>query len=164
TLSGIDALDATAGKRGSIFGQFALRVALRTSISESRVLLSTSNEAAGALSGVGQAVVNRRNGHPAGNELIRVARPGPDTLAALRPRRVARRPPPAGAGAPPPRVFVGHAPALLDTSAAFAALRAPSPTPALGPAATADPVALVGAPLDLAPPAVGVRLAAQPGR
>ncbi|WP_083401468.1 MULTISPECIES: FtsK/SpoIIIE domain-containing protein [Pseudofrankia] len=161
TLSGIDALDATAGKRGSIFGQFALRVALRTSISESRVLLSTSNEAAGALSGVGQAVVNRRNGHPAGNELIRVARPDVDTLAVLRPRLAKALA--ATVDEPrPPRVFVGHAPALLDANPAFAALRAPAP--ALGPAAPADPVALVGAPLDLAPPAVGVRLSAQPGR
>jgi len=161
TLSGIDALDATAGKRGSIFGQFALRVALRTSISESRVLLSTSNEAAGALSGVGQAVVNRRNGHPAGNELIRVARADPDTLAVLRPRLAKALA--ATVDAPlPPRVFVGHAPAVLDTNPAFAALRAAMP--ALGPAAPPEPVALVGAPLDLAPPAVGVRLSAQPGR
>ncbi|WP_081437975.1 FtsK/SpoIIIE domain-containing protein [Pseudofrankia asymbiotica] len=161
TLSGIDALDATAGKRGSIFGQFALRVALRTSISESRVLLSTNNEAAGALSGVGQAVVNRRNGHPAGNELVRVARADTDTLAVLRPSLAKALA--ATVDAPrPPRVFVGHAPAVLDTNPAFAALRAPAA--ALGPAAPVDPVALVGAPLDLTPPAVGVRLSAQPGR
>jgi hypothetical protein len=156
TLSGIDALDATAGKRGSIFGQFALRVALRTSISESRVLLSTNNEAAGALSGVGQAVVNRRNGHPAGNELVRVARPDPETLAVLRPR-LAKALAATVDDAVPPRVFVGHAPALLDINPAFAALRP------LGHGAL-DPVAFVGAPLDLAPPAVGVALSAQPGR
>jgi hypothetical protein len=154
TLSGIDALDATAGKRGSIFGQFALRVALRTSISESRVLLSTNNEAAGALSGVGQAVVNRRNGHPAGNELIRVARPDPETLAMLRPR-LAKALAATVDEPSPPRVFVGHAPAVLDTNAAFTELR---------PAGAGDPVAFVGAPLDLAPPAVGVTLSAQPGR
>ena len=161
TLSGIDALDATAGKRGSIFGQFALRVALRTSISESRVLLSTNNEAAGALSGVGQAVVNRRNGHPAGNELVRVARADTDTLGTLRPQ-LAKALAATVDDPVPPRIFVGHAPALLDTNAAFEALRAP--VAALGAAAPADPVALVGAPLDLAPPAVGVRLAAVPGR
>ncbi|WP_045878804.1 FtsK/SpoIIIE domain-containing protein [Pseudofrankia sp. DC12] len=155
TLSGIDALDATAGKRGSIFGQFALRVALRTSISESRVLLSTNNEAAGALSGVGQAVVNRRNGHPAGNELIRVARPDPETLATLRPR-LAKALAATVDDPTPPRVFVGHAPALLDTNSAFAQLR-----PGSG---GGDPLAFVGAPLDLAPPAVGVTLSAQPGR
>ena len=159
TLSGIDALDATAGKRGSIFGQFALRVALRTSISESRVLLSTNNEAAGALSGVGQAVVNRRNGHPAGNELVRVARPDPDTLATLRPRLAKALA--ATVDAPrPPRVFVGHAPALLDGNPAFADLRQLGPGTTGGP----DPLAFVGVPLDLAPPAVGVRLSAQPGR
>jgi hypothetical protein len=160
TLSGIDALDATAGKRGSIFGQFALRVALRTSISESRVLLSTNNEAAGALSGVGQAVVNRRNGHPAGNELVRVARPDPDTLDSLRPR-LFKALAAVDDDPVPPRVFVGHAPAVLEANEAFAALRGAA---AAGAATADDPVALVGVPMDLAPPAIGVRLSAQPGR
>ncbi|MBL7519412.1 cell division protein FtsK, partial [Frankia sp. CNm7] len=157
TLSGIDALDATAGKRGSIFGQFALRVALRTSISESRVLLSTNNEAAGALSGVGQAVVNRRNGHPAGNELVRVARPDTATLATLR-RRLGKALAATVDTPRPPRVFVGHAPAVLAANPAFTALRPARP------GAPADPLAFVGVPLDLAPPAVGVTLSAQPGR
>jgi hypothetical protein len=160
TLSGIDALDATAGKRGSIFGQFALRVALRTSISESRVLLSTNNEAAGALSGVGQAVVNRRNGHPAGNELIRVALPDPATVAALRPRLTKALATLDDYDPEPPRVFVGHAPAVLDTNDGFIQLTAPSRAIGLAD----DPVALVGAPMDLSPPAVGVRLTAAPGR
>ncbi|ABW14354.1 cell divisionFtsK/SpoIIIE [Parafrankia sp. EAN1pec] len=161
TLSGIDALDATAGKRGSIFGQFALRVALRTSISESRVLLSTANEAAGALSGVGEAIVNRRNGHPIGNEHVRVAYPDPKVIAGLRERieaLVARAVPPMRA----PRVFVGHAPAVLADNPAFQAL-AGRPAPLPGEAA-GDPLAFVGVPLDLAPPAVGVRLARLPGR
>ncbi len=121
TLSGIDALDSTAGKRGSIFGQFALRVALRTSISESRVLLSTANEAAGALSGVGEAIVNRRNGHPAGNEHVRVAFPDPAVIARLRDQlatATARSLP----TSVPPRVFVGHAPAILDDNAVYRAL------------------------------------------
>ncbi|MCK9875988.1 cell division protein FtsK [Frankia sp. Ag45/Mut15] len=230
TLSGIDALDSTAGKRGSIFGQFALRVALRTSISESRVLLSTANEAAGALGGVGEAIVNRRNGHPAGNELVRVAYPDAATIAGLRDRlstATARSLP----GARPPRVFVGHAPALLDDNAVYLALDGrPAPaavdrigvgagddsaaaasldvatgldattgaevaavtdhgaatglqvspggdltvgagpgvgTPSGGrpvPTVGEDPLALVGVPVDLAPAAVGVRLAASPGR
>ncbi|MBX6390012.1 MAG: cell division protein FtsK [Frankia sp.] len=190
TLSGIDALDATAGKRGSIFGQFALRVALRTSISESRVLLSTANEAAGALAGVGQAIVNRRNGHPAGNEQVQVALPDPETVGGLRAGLAAAA---ARRGHPPrpPRVFVGHAPAVLDDNPAFLALRgapAPAALDAAGTAGTqpddptaapldelaeagaaglpggADPLALVGVPLDLSPPAVGVRLWPQPGR
>jgi len=249
TLSGIDALDSTAGKRGSIFGQFALRVALRTSISESRVLLSTANEAAGALAGVGEAIVNRRNGHPAGNEHVRVAFPDPDVIAGLRDRLAAatdRSLP----GSPPPRVFVGHAPAILDDNSVYRALDGrPAPLavestavrdqhaadgglglalavdtplprdaaflrdtalpvdgappvdaavpldavlaersgravggvlsvdgglaadpflpapPALPVGAVAgDPLALVGVPVDLAPAAVGVRLAASPGR
>ncbi|WP_462202993.1 FtsK/SpoIIIE domain-containing protein [Frankia sp. CcWB3] len=201
TLSGIDALDATAGKRGSIFGQFALRVALRTSISESRVLLSTANEAAGALSGVGEAIVNRRNGHPAGNELVRVAFPDPAAIGVLRGRlaaTTARSVPKAR----PPRVFAGHAPAVLDDNPIYQALDGrPAPTaveaaaaeailggggegggetgPSLLPGSVSpgrasgsgdgsendvDPLALVGVPLDLAPPAVGVRLAALPGR
>jgi hypothetical protein len=236
TLSGIDALDSTAGKRGSIFGQFALRVALRTSISESRVLLSTANEAAGALSGVGEAIVNRRNGHPAGNEHVRVAYPDPAVIARLRDRlatATARSLP----TAPPPRVFVGHAPAILDDNAVYRALdgrpaplavesardQPPVAIPAevayvgvtglddraatavqaglagsglagsglagsglagsglagsgfagsglagdpVGPvdhATGGDPLALVGVPVDLAPAAVGVRLAASPGR
>ncbi|MCM3885993.1 FtsK/SpoIIIE domain-containing protein [Frankia sp. R82] len=212
TLSGIDALDSTAGKRGSIFGQFALRVALRTSISESRVLLSTANEAAGALGGVGEAIVNRRNGHPAGNELVRVAYPDAATIAGLRDRlasATARSLP----GARPPRVFVGHAPALLDDNAVYRALDgrpaplaverigigtgldsaaaasldvatgldvattadAPTSVDPMGAAVGStgsggwlapgeDPLALVGVPVDLAPAAVGVRLAASPGR
>ncbi|CAJ60928.1 hypothetical protein; putative ATP-binding domain [Frankia alni ACN14a] len=245
TLSGIDALDSTAGKRGSIFGQFALRVALRTSISESRVLLSTANEAAGALSGVGEAIVNRRNGHPAGNELVRVAFPDPDVIARLRDRlatTTARSLP----SAPRPRVFVGHAPAILDDNPVYRALDgrpappaiestaapigddqpiaigaypsagsaslAPTPDRSAWPGAATsaaampgvgmpgtetagaelpgvelpgvevagsampgvevagsampggDPLALVGVPVDLAPAAVGVRLAASPGR
>ncbi|OHV39544.1 cell division protein FtsK [Parafrankia colletiae] len=187
TLSGIDALDATAGKRGSIFGQFALRVALRTSISESRVLLSTANEAAGALSGVGEAIVNRRNGHPIGNEHVRVAYPDPRVVAGLRDQvsaLVSRAVP----AMRPPRVFVGHAPAVLADNPAFQAL-AGWPVPASGdpgahgavglrgapdefgaagghevPGAAGDPLAFVGVPLDLAPPAVGVRLARLPGR
>ncbi|CUU59515.1 FtsK/SpoIIIE family protein [Parafrankia irregularis] len=186
TLSGIDALDATAGKRGSIFGQFALRVALRTSISESRVLLSTANEAAGALSGVGEAIVNRRNGHPVGNEHVRVAYPDPAVLAELRDQlsaMVVRAVP----AMRPPRVFVGHAPAVLTDNPAFQAL-AGRPVPASGDPAgggaaygsgsgaallpadgsvdgsAGDPLAFVGVPLDLAPPAVGVRLARLPGR
>jgi hypothetical protein len=235
TLSGIDALDATAGKRGSIFGQFALRVALRTSIGESRVLLSTANEAAGALSGVGQAIVNRRNGHPAGNELVRVARPDPDTIADLR-ARLAKAVAVVAPASRPPRVFSGHAPAVLDENPAFVALHAGSGVldradgfdaedpdgafdladpagsldldadgmvsyrpgtsrgPGSGPGSgrstaaayarsagsdgfaangeegeeddggTDDPLAFVGVPLDLHPPAVGVRLAPQPGR
>src|SRR5262249_55737907 len=125
TLSGIDGLDATAGKRGSIFGQFALRVALRTSISESRVLLSTANEAARALSGVGQAIVNRRNGPPNGNELVRVALPDAAALAGLRGRLAAATAAMSGPASPAagPRVFVGHAPAHLDDNPAFADLR-----------------------------------------
>jgi len=194
TLSGIDALDATAGKRGSIFGQFALRIALRTSISESRVLLSVSNDAAGALGGVGEAIINRRNGHPAGNERVRVAYPDQAMLAGLRAglaQAAARAPWPPR----PPRVFVGHAPAYLEANPVFAALAgAPAPLldtghhdpelhhdpvlgdPALTPvgagaaapdqvgAAGTAPLALVGVPLDLAPAAVGVRLSALPGR
>ncbi|ONH34744.1 FtsK/SpoIIIE domain-containing protein [Protofrankia sp. BMG5.30] len=196
TLSGIDALDATAGKRGSIFGQFALRIALRTSISESRVLLSTTNEAAGALAGVGEAIVNRRNGHPAGNEFVRVAYPTPAVLTSLRASLAG-----AGAGAPGapgrpgPRVFVGHAPAILDDNQLYRSL-AGTPVPveraeragaadaaalegspdgsgATGgadsgdgadAAGTAEPLALVGVPLDLHPAAVGVRLSPLPGR
>ncbi|WP_239309472.1 FtsK/SpoIIIE domain-containing protein [Frankia sp. Cj3] len=193
TLSGIDALDATAGKRGSIFGQFALRIALRTSISESRVLLSTTNEAAGALAGVGEAIVNRRNGHPAGNELVRVAYPEPAMLAALR-ADLSRATAAGGAGNRPPKVFVGHAPALLEDNPLFRSL-AGTPVPvdrtdpdpdeadrgALVPGnqygsgdqrgsarrdagETAEPLALVGVPLDLHPAAVGVRLSPLPGR
>ncbi|WP_261558023.1 FtsK/SpoIIIE domain-containing protein [Frankia tisae] len=204
TLSGIDALDSTAGKRGSIFGQFALRVALRTSISESRVLLSTANEAAGALAGVGEAIVNRRNGHPAGNELVRVAFPDPAVISRLRDRlatTAARSLP----SVPQPRVFVGHAPAILDDNPVYraldgrpapaaiesaaapigdeppaaihadvsaaalsgAALSAAALSGAAQPAAAqpgGDPLALVGVPVDLAPAAVGARLAASPGR
>ncbi|WP_131786145.1 FtsK/SpoIIIE domain-containing protein [Protofrankia symbiont of Coriaria ruscifolia] len=195
TLSGIDALDATAGKRGSIFGQFALRIALRTSISESRVLLSTTNEAAGALAGVGEAIVNRRNGHPAGNELVRVAYPDSAVLATLR-ASLARA---SAAGVPgmgAPRVFVGHAPAVLDDNRLYRSL-AGTPIPvehaerdggggieagtadvgaieagaaddgtAVGEdtGAVAEPLALVGVPLDLHPAAVGVRLSPLPGR
>ncbi|CAO5150651.1 DNA segregation ATPase, FtsK/SpoIIIE family [Frankia sp. AiPs1] len=150
TLSGIDALDSTAGKRGSIFGQFALRVALRTSISESRVLLSTANEAAGALAGVGEAIVNRRNGHPAGNEHVRVAFPDAAAIAVLRDRlsaATARSLP----GARPPRVFVGHAPALLDDNAVYRALDghpAPLAVDRIGIGAAADSAA--AASLDVA--------------
>ncbi len=190
TLSGIDALDATAGKRGSIFGQFALRIALRTSISESRVLLSTTNEAAGALAGVGEAIVNRRNGHPAGNELVRVAYPAPAVLATLR-ASLARASAAGVPGTGPPRVFVGHAPAVLDGNRLYRSL-AGTPVPveraerdgaagldadgidagtaddgtAVGEdaAAVAEPLALVGVPLDLHPAAVGVRLSPLPGR
>ena len=167
TLSGIDALDSTAGKRGSIFGQFALRVALRTSISESRVLLSTANEAAGGLAGVGQAIVNRRNGHPSANELVRVAYPDPATLAALR-RSIALTVARSMPQARPPRVFVGHAPAILDDNPAMRGLDG-------SPARVGDrdgtdgaddgaPLAFVGVPMDLSPPVAGVRLSALPGR
>jgi hypothetical protein len=55
-------------------------------------------------------------------------------------------------------VFVGHAPAVLESNEGFTALHARASGPA------GDPVALVGAPMDLAPPAVGVRLSASPGR
>ncbi len=186
TLSGIDALDATAGKRGSIFGQFALRIALRTSISESRVLLSTTNEAAGALAGVGEAIVNRRNGHPAGNELVRVAYPEPALLATLRASlssaNVSRTNVSRAAGNRPPKVFVGHAPALLDDNPLFRSLAGtPAPLDRGGPdrdgldpghqdpghhddGEVAEPLALVGVPLDLHPAAVGVRLSPLPGR
>ncbi|WP_131746807.1 FtsK/SpoIIIE domain-containing protein [Frankia sp. Cppng1_Ct_nod] len=175
TLSGIDALDATAGKRGSIFGQFALRIALRTSISESRVLLSTTNEAAGALSGVGEAIVNRRNGHPAGNELVRVAYPDPTVLATLR-ANLSRATAASVPGIRPPRVFVGHAPAFLDDNPLYRSLSGvPAPheradtdaghtEPAAEPAEVGEPLALVGVPLDLHPAAVGVRLSPLPGR
>jgi DNA segregation ATPase FtsK/SpoIIIE, S-DNA-T family len=165
TLSGIDALDGMAGKRGSIFGQFALRVALRTSIAESRVLLSTANEEAGGLAGVGQAIINRRNGHPSGNERVRVAYADPRVLAQLRTALGAAAAAHlaggtrAGAAIRPPRVFVGHEPAYLVTNPAFLELgNAPVP------GETPDPVALVGVPLDVEHTAAAVRLQALPGR
>ncbi len=163
TLSGIDALDGLAGKRGSIFGQFALRVALRTSIAESRVLLSTANEEAGGLAGVGQAIVNRRNGHPTGNERVRVAYADPDTLTEVRGElaRAAAREIAGGTRAGsvirPPRVFVGHEPAILDANPLYRALLD-------GQSVDPEPVALLGVPLDVEPAAVGVRLSALPGR
>nr|MDT0666821.1 hypothetical protein [Micromonospora sp. DSM 115978] len=116
------------------------------------------------------AIVNRRNGHPAGNELVRVAYPDPAMLTALR-ERIDVAVETSMPGAPPPRVFVGHAPAVLDDNEAFQALDgrpAARPEDAGGENQQADadaaPLAFVGVPLDLAPPAVGVRLSALPGR
>jgi hypothetical protein len=70
TLSGIENLDM---KRNSIFGQFPVRIALKTNPTESQIILDSLNTAASELEFRGQAVLNTNYGAIAANKQIVVA-------------------------------------------------------------------------------------------
>ena len=83
TLSGIQPLIA---KEDSIFSQFPIRIALKTTPSESQVLLQIHNDAAAQLRFRGEAILNTESGQVAANQRIRVAYADPERCRDLRTR------------------------------------------------------------------------------
>lgn len=81
TLSGITALIT---KEDSIFSQFPIRVALKTTSSESQVLLDRNNTEAAQLRYRGEAVLNRDSGAIQGNRRMTIAFAEPSYCQDLR--------------------------------------------------------------------------------
>jgi S-DNA-T family DNA segregation ATPase FtsK/SpoIIIE len=94
TLSGIENLDS---KKNSIFGQFPVRIALKTNPAESQVILDSLNFGASQLEFRGQAVLNTNYGALASNKLVVVAWASDPSIEALdrtfAERRGHRKPP-----------------------------------------------------------------------
>jgi hypothetical protein len=100
-------------KRDAIFGQVPTRVALKTTVSDSQVVLGNGNTAAAGLQFPGQAILNTNYGHLQDNQRIQVAYADHQRLSALR-RQLWER-----AGGPsvrPPRIFHLAEPAHLPTA------------------------------------------------
>ena len=109
-------LDGTTNlslKRDAIFGQVPLRVALKTTASDSQVVLGQGNTAAAGLQFRGQAILNTNSGMAGDNQQIQVAHADHDRLRKLR-QDLWRRA--GGREARPPRVFHLAEPAHLPTS------------------------------------------------
>lgn len=105
TLSGVQEL---ARSQESIFGQFPHRIALKTTPSESQVLLGQHNTEAARLRFRGEAVVNANFGNVEDNRRIVVALADEAHLAGVRRELWAN-----AREVIPPRVFYGGRPALL---------------------------------------------------
>ncbi|MEH0820549.1 MULTISPECIES: FtsK/SpoIIIE domain-containing protein [unclassified Micromonospora] len=145
STSGVEAL---YGRADTLFGQFALRVALPGG----EAVLGPRVSGAATAGAVGTAVVNTAAGAPAGDLLVRF----PDAHADA--RQVARlryelwddRP----EGWPPPSVFRGYEPAHLEDEPAATALRPGGRRPSV----------LVGRTVDVAGSPAQFALDATPGR
>jgi hypothetical protein len=105
TLSGITPLLA---KQDGIFAQFPIRLALKNTPNESRVVLDSQNVEASRLRYRGEAVVNLDFGSVEGNQRAVIAAADLDELRVLRTNMVS------AADAPAPSIYDGAAAAHLD--------------------------------------------------
>ncbi|GAB3768389.1 FtsK/SpoIIIE domain-containing protein [Microlunatus parietis] len=147
----LDGMSRLATRRGSIFGQVPIRIALKTTSADSQAILREGNRAAGLLRFRGQAVLNQNFGDPDDNRQILVTFADKPKLAELRRQLFAK----AGPAVRPPRIFhVGEPARLLDLAAA------PQPAAGAGVAAWAGmPIAVTEQPvtIDVRPePGAGV--------
>lgn len=148
TLSGIQAL---VTKESSIFGQFPVRIALRSSATESQVLLGAHNVAAAELRFRGEAVLNTSHGALPDNRRTVIAHASDEEMDRLRGDlwRAATQP-------SPPIVFRGGQPADFPGSVSargLADLRSSS-----------MPKALLGVPVGLDRDPVAFEMFDEPGR
>lgn len=139
TLSGIRKL---AMVEGAIFGQFPTRLALKTSATESQVVLANGNTDASKLRYRGEAVVNHEFGSTQGNTRATIAYADEHDLDELRSHIWKRR----ARGAKPPVVFYGNRPSPL--SAGDGSRR----------------VALLGTPVGVEANPIGFTFSDEPGR
>lgn len=105
TLSGITQL---LSKQDGIFAQFPIRLALKNTPNESRVVLDSQNVEASRLRYRGEAVVNLDFGSVEGNQRAVIAAAGLDELRALRADMVG------AADTPAPTIYDGTNAAYLD--------------------------------------------------
>ncbi len=142
-LSGIEALWGRSG----LVAQFTLRIALP----KARRVLAEANTAADTVPRY-HAVVNADSGAPEANQIVRIPAASDRPLwTKLQGRLWWQRPP----GATPPRLFDGDAiPRLADAE--------DYPAPATEP--PAEPVALLGAAIDVRARSARLRLSRAPGR
>ena len=113
TLSGIESL---YGKSNSIFGQFPVRIALKSNPRESEVILGMGNVAASQLRFRGQAILNTNFGTVDSNRQVIVGYSSDQTIEAIDQTFASRR-----GFATPPKVF--KAGELASPHPHFAALR-----------------------------------------
>ncbi|MEN3306723.1 MAG: hypothetical protein V7603_2925 [Micromonosporaceae bacterium] len=145
-VSGIEALWG----RGGLIAQFTLRVALP----KARRILPDTNTAAQDISRH-QAVVNADSGAPGANQVVRIPAASDRAVWSDLQQALWRRRPP---GLRPPRLFDGDAVPRLVDAAELASLHADD---GAGPA---EPVALLGAAIDVADRSASIRLRRSPGR
>ena len=150
TLSGISEL---LSKADGIFAQFPIRLALKNSQSESRVVLDPQNTAAAELRYRGEVVLNDNFGRQESNRVGIVANAGPERLLGLRHDFCSRL-----ASAAPPTVFDGSLPATLTSQIALLKRLRQSVTES-----AVQHCALVGAELSLEGSGVGPRLTKRAG-
>jgi len=116
TISGVRAL---ALKSDAIFGQFAARIALKMSASDSRTMLAAENLEAAQLRYRGEAVLNLEHGRADANRRLMVLHAQDATVAELRRVWCARAP-----DLPPPLAVEPNTPAALLSSRSWPALLA----------------------------------------
>lgn len=124
TLSGIESLVI---KEDSIFSQFPVRVALKTTPSESQVLLQQGNTEAARLRYRGEAIFNRDFGNPETNRRVTIAYAEPDYCTRLRNQLWQQVSDPQ-----PPVVFASSQPAVLLETPLFTGTSASGPQAVLG--------------------------------
>jgi len=107
TVSDVGRGMGASSKFDGIFGQFALRVALGTTLSESQAILQTGNKAAAELHEPGVAIVNRSLGSPEQNQRTVIAKVDEAQTEKVRRQLCTKY----GDGRRPPRVFAGGKPA-----------------------------------------------------
>lgn len=145
TLSGITAM---LSKQDGIFAQFPIRLALKNSAGESRIVLDQHNTEAARLRYRGELIVNTDFGQVEANRRAVVALADPAELAALRVDLWRR-----GAAPTSPTVF--NSAVAADLVSALAAA---------GTARGDEPRALLGLPVAVTPKPVAARLPAESGR
>jgi S-DNA-T family DNA segregation ATPase FtsK/SpoIIIE len=103
TVSDVGRGMGASSKFDGIFGQFALRVALHTTPSESQAILQTGNKAAAELHEQGVAIVNRSLGSPEHNQRTVIAHVDDEQAREVRQQLCSAY----GATRRPPRIFDG---------------------------------------------------------
>ncbi|MCP3877299.1 MAG: TraM recognition domain-containing protein [Sulfitobacter sp.] len=145
TLSGIEALYT---KESSIFSQFPVRIAHKTTSGESQILLAQGNTEASELRYRGEAILNRNYGtNTSDNERVTIAYADEDVLATLR-SQLSQRYPAVNA----PLVFSGGELPPLDTEPRILELENDGPS-----------IAWLGRPVALKQDPPGFRPARRPG-
>lgn len=148
TLSGITTL---LSKQDGIFAQFPIRLALKNTPNESRVVLDSQNVEASRLRYRGEAVVNLDFGSVDANQRAVIAAADLGELRDLRARLVR------AADRPPPAIYDGTVPAQLVDHADWLVRRRHDRSPS-------DFTALIGRHIDVDGEPVGVPLGAENGR